>query len=156
MDLNNFKKAAFLLVISIAVYNTIDAQESESQVQKRIRSQQYNFMPESFSSSTVARQITSRNYELRVTTDSIIAILPYFGTSYSAQFGRLDDNGITFTSTNFKYTAVPKKKGKWEISIEPHDAKGIRIFLTAFRNGYAQMDVTSPGREMMSFKGYVW
>ena len=62
---------------------------------------------------------------------------------------------IKFVSINFKYTAVPKKKGKWEITIEPKDARGVRLLLTIFSNGTAQIDVDSPGNESMLYKGYI-
>jgi hypothetical protein len=135
---------------------TLDAQENDSLVQRRIRNQQYVFVPQSFSSPSVYMPIMARDYKLEVTTDSILAILPYFGKSYRAQFGRSDDDGIRFTSINFAYSAVAKKKGKWEITIEPKDASGVRLFLTIYKNGEAQMDVTSPLKETMLFKGYVW
>ena len=151
-----FTKAVLLFAFTMISSSTLDAQENDSLIQKRIRNQQFVFVPQSFSSPSVTMPIMTRDFELRVTTDSIIAILPYFGKSYTPQFGRSDDDGIKFISTDFEYSAIAKKKGKWEITMEPKDAKGVRLFLTVFNNGDAQMDVTSPRRETMLFKGYVW
>jgi Domain of unknown function (DUF4251) len=151
-----FTKAALLFAFTMTGSSTLNAQDNDSLIQQRIRYQQYVFVPQTFSSPSITMPVTTRDFELRVTTDSIIAILPYYGQSHSAQFGRSDDDGIKFTSTDFEYSAVVKKKGKWEITIKPKDAKGIRLFLTVYNNGEAQMDVTSPGKESMLFKGYVW
>jgi hypothetical protein len=151
-----FTKAALLFAFTIIGSSTLDAQENDSLIQKRILNQQYVFVPQSFSSPSVTMPIMARDFELRVTTDSIIAILPFFGKSNTPQFGRSDDDGIKFTSTDFEYSAVAKKKGKWEITISPKDAKGVRLFLTVFSNGDAHMEVTSPRRETMLYKGYVW
>jgi hypothetical protein len=156
MTCKYFTKATFFFAFIIIGSGTLDAQENDSLIQRRIRAQQYVFVPQSFSSSSVTTPIMTRDFELRVLPDSIIAILPYFGKSYTPQFGRSDDDGIKFTSTDFEYSAVAKKKGKWEITMEPKDAKGVRLFLTVFSNGDAQMDVTSPRRETMLYKGYVW
>lgn len=151
-----FIKAAVLFLFTLISSGTLHAQGNDSLLQKRIQAQQFVFVPQSYSSATVTMPTVAMDYELRVLTDSVIAILPYFGKSYAPQFGRSDDDGIRFTSTEFAYSAVAKKRGKWEITIEPKDAKGVRIFLTVFNNGDATMDVTSPRRETMSYKGYVW
>jgi Domain of unknown function (DUF4251) len=161
MTTKYFTKAVILFAFTITGSCTLNAQDNaqdnDSLIQRRIRAQQFVFVPQSFSSSSIYMPITVRDYRLEVTYDSIIAILPYFGKSDKAQFGRADDDaGIRFTSKSFAYSAVAKKKGKWEITIEPKDASGVRVFLTIFKNGDAQMDVTSPLKESMLFKGYVW
>jgi len=151
-----FTKAALLFAFAMIGSSALNAQGNDDQIQKRIRAQQYVFVPQSISSTSATMPALTKDFDLRVTTDSIIAILPYFGQSNSPQYGRSDDDGIKFTSTNFEYAAVEKKKGKWEITIKPKDVKGVQLFLTVFSNGDALMQVTSPRRESMSYKGYVW
>lgn len=151
-----FTKASLLFAFILISSITVDAQENDSLLQKRIQNQQFVFVPLSVSSSSVTMSVLARDYKLEVTTDSVIANLPYFGNSNTPMFGRSYDDAIIFASTNFEYSAVAKKKGKWEITIEPKDTKGIRVFLTVFNNGDAQMDVTNPRKETMVFKGYVW
>ena len=149
-------KATLLFAIILAGSLTVNGQENDSLIQQRIRQQEYVFVPQTFSSPSFNTSIMSPEYKLRVTTDSVIVNLPYFGKSNTPQFGRSDDDNIQFASTDFEYSAVAKKKGKWEITIKPKDARGVRLFLTVFDNGEAQMDVTSPRKETMLFKGYVW
>jgi hypothetical protein len=153
-------KAILLFAFSMTGYCTLNAQinarDNDSLIQRRIRAQQFVFVPQSVSSSYVTMPINSVGYSVSVTTDSVIGVLPYNGRSYTVRHDRSDDEGMKFVSTNFKYSSVAKKKGKWEITIEPIDAKGIRLFLTVFNNGDAEMDVESPAKETMLFKGYVW
>jgi len=156
MTCKYFTETLLLFTCTIISSGTLQAQQNDSLLQKRIQYQQYVFVPLSLSSSTGTVPLSSREFQLRVTYDSVIAVLPFFGSSYSPKFGRSDDDEIRFISTDFEYSAVAKKKGKWEISIISKDVKGIRIFLVVFNNGNAHMDVTSPGRETMLFKGYVW
>ena len=98
-----FTKAALLFAFTMISSSTLDAQKNDSLIQKRIRNQQFVFVPQSFSSPSVTMPIMTRDFELRVTTDSIIAILPFFGRSYTPQFGRSDDDGIKFISTVIRF-----------------------------------------------------
>ena len=154
MSCKNSAKVALLFVFVNLLINSIDAQQNDSLIQNKIKSQQYFFVPQTASSSTMTVEVTTIEYGIRIEKDSVIAVLPYNGRSYSIQ-NTLADRQIKFVSTNFKYTSVAKKKGKWEIAIEPNDTKGIRVYLVIFRDGIANVDVMSPGNETMSYKGYV-
>jgi len=156
MPTNHLIKPTLLFAIIVVSSFTADAQENDSLLQKRIQQQEYVFVPQTFSSTSFTTAIMSPDYKIRVTTDSVHVNLPYYGRSNTPQIGRSDEDGITFISTDFEYAAVAKKKGKWEITIKPKDAKGVRFFLTVYSTGEAQMDVTSPRKESMLFKGYVW
>ena len=156
MTRNFFTKPVYIFAFIVIGSCTVNAQGNDSLIQKRIQQQQYVFVPQQFSSPSFTTSVMSPDYKIEVFTDSVVTNLPYFGRSNSAQYGRTDNDALVFVSTDFEYEAVPKKKGKWEITIKPKDAKGVRIFLTVFNNGDAQMDVTSPRKESMTFKGYVW
>ncbi len=153
-----FPKALFLFAFIVMGSTTLDAQDNDSLLQQRIRQKEYVFVPQSCTSSSGTVPISSRDYKLEVFNDSVKANLPYFGRSNTPQIGGIntDDLTIVFSTTDFAYSAVAKKKGKWEIEIQPKDAKGIRVYLTVFSNGDAQLDITSPRKESMQFKGYVW
>ncbi len=107
------------------------------------------------------RQLTSP-YDLKVTKDTIIAFLPYFGESYMAPNDpSTDEGGIKFTSTNFSYTTKQNKNGNWNILIKPKD-KNItdwrdveQLRLSISTNGYATLDVISTHRDPISFYGTV-
>lgn len=100
-----------------------------------------------------ARQLTSE-YDLRVTPDSVISFLPYFGQAYLDVPYNPTDGGIKFTSTKFDYKVDERKKGGWEITINPKDAKGIqRLVLDISVDGYASLSVTSTNKDFISYNG---
>ena len=96
-------------------------------------------------------QLTSL-YDLKVSGDSMIAQLPYFGRAYSAPINP-SDNGINFTSVTFDYQVAFRKK-RWEISIKPKDAPNVNeMNLIIYSNGRASLQVTSNNRQPISFDG---
>ena len=102
-----------------------------------------------------ARQLTSE-YDLRVTPDSVISFLPYFGEAYFDVPYNPTDGGIKFTSTKFEYKMVEKKKGGWEITIIPSDVKNLsRLLLSISSDGYASLSVNSANRDFITFDGYL-
>jgi len=81
--------------------------------------------------------------------------LPYFGRAYTAPINP-EDAGYDFTSTNFTYSVVPKKKGSYQITINTKDKINTVTFaLTVFNNGKADLQVTSINREAISYSGYL-
>jgi hypothetical protein len=102
-----------------------------------------------------ARQLTSE-YDLRVTKDSVIAFLPYFGRAYFDVPYNPTDGGIKFTSTKFDYKVNEKKKGGWDITIKPADVKNvISLILNISTDGYASLSVNSANRDFITFNGYL-
>lgn len=99
--------------------------------------------------------LSGSNYDIRVTPDSIIAYLPYYGRSFSAPMNQ-DDNGYKFTSTKFSYKNNARKKGGWDITITPQDAKeNVRMNLTISVNGYASLVISSNNKQSITYNGYL-
>jgi|1115.fasta_scaffold08553_2 hypothetical protein len=100
------------------------------------------------------QQLTSE-FDLTVTPDTIISYLPYFGRAFVAPVNP-GEGGIKFTSVDFTYKEVKKKKKRWEITIEPRDAGSVQqLFLTVFDNGTASLRVNDRNRQSISFNGRV-
>jgi len=101
-----------------------------------------------------SRSLTS-DYDLAVSKDTVKAYLPFFGRAYTAPMDPTQ-GGIKFTSTDFDYQTKEKKKGGWQVTIEPKDAADVRqLMLDISENGYASLRVTSNNREAISFNGYI-
>ena len=99
--------------------------------------------------------LVSSNYDVRLTSDSLVAYLPYYGRSFSAPIGR-DDAGYKFTSTKFTYERSALKKGGWQITVNPQDVKdGIRMYFTISANGYASLTVSSNNKQSISYNGHL-
>lgn len=147
-------KAVLLFAFIITGSGALNAQ-LEAQIKKTISDKQYVFTAQTYSSSSVVLQTLVVDYEMRVMGDSLKTNLPYFGRSYTAQIATTD-GGIKFTSTKYDYLAEEKKKGRWEITITPKDDRSVqKMFLTVYPDATASLVVQSPGRETMSFKGYL-
>jgi hypothetical protein len=99
------------------------------------------------------RQLTS-DYGLKVSHDTIISDLPYFGRAYSTTMNS-SDAGIQFTSKDFEYVVTPKKKGNgWDINIKFKDTKDVKqMQLSIFDNGSSSLQVISNSRQSISFDG---
>jgi hypothetical protein len=104
-----------------------------------------------------SRQLTSP-YDLKVSKDTIVAWLPYFGRAYVAPVNP-SEGGIKFTWTKFDYKVKQAKNGNWEITIKPKeknigDMRDVqRLLLDISSSGYASLQVISSNRDPISFYG---
>lgn len=98
-------------------------------------------------------QLTSR-YDLRVTPDSVIAYLPFFGRAYTAPLNP-NEGGIKFTSTKFSYN-ISKRKQVYDIKINPNDTREAQtLFLTVSSSGFASLTVSSYNRTPITYNGEI-
>jgi len=143
------------LLMSVAGFSQNSKDEKAALVKENVENRNYRFVAQTaLPLQGRVRQLTTE-YTLKVTKDTIIADLPYFGRAYSAPIGATN-GGIQFTSTNFDYTSTEKKKGGWDISIKPKDTQDVReLSLSISQNGYASLQVISNNRQTISFNGYL-
>ena len=100
------------------------------------------------------RNLTSL-YDVRVSKDTMVSYLPYFGRAYTAPLDP-SEGGLNFTSTNFSYSVAPGKKKSWTLTIKPKDYRDVQQFLfTIYDNGSASLNVNSISRDAISFIGYI-
>ncbi|MGX5688027.1 DUF4251 domain-containing protein [Arcticibacter tournemirensis] len=98
-------------------------------------------------------QLTSE-YDVRVTKDTVVCFLPYFGRAYTAPMNP-SEGGIRFTSKDFQYTVSNKKKSGWDIVIKPRDVNNIQqLTFYISESGYGSVQVTDNNRQPISFNGY--
>lgn len=153
--LQNILVKSLLVFILAGSSMVIHAQDlDKSVVQNFIKTKEFVFKAQTVLPMTgMSRQLTSE-YDVRFLGDSVVAYLPYFGRAYSAGYG--EGGAIDFTSTKFEYKVKERKKGGWDISIKPQDAKDVQALnFTVSENGYATLQVTSNNRQSISYNGYV-
>lgn len=120
-----------------------------------IMNQTFKFVPTSATPTGYRSINLSHTYFLKISKDTIEAYLPYFGRAYSATMNP-DDAGIKFLSTDFNYQVTPKKKGMYEILIEPKERRDrTRLILSAGNSGYGSLMVTDNNRQAISFSGRI-
>jgi hypothetical protein len=152
---NTFSKSLLALLILTFSTTAIHAQKLDKvQVQNLINSKSFVFKAQTVLPMTgMSRQLTS-DYDVRLSGDSVVTYLPYFGRAYSVSYG--EPGGINFTSTKFDYKIRDRKKGGWDLIIKPDDVRDIQQLIFAIsENGYATLQVISNNRQPISFNGYI-
>lgn len=150
------KKLVLLFVFCLSFAALTKAQKADPEkVQAAVESKTFEF---------VARQATGMRgrsiqldpgYTLKVSPEKIVADLPFFGRAYQGTPGS-SDGGLKFDFAEYTYEVKPRKKGGWDITIEPTEQNDIRsIFLTVQESGNASLRITSNSREGMSYTGFI-
>ena len=150
----NLLKILFLsvAVTSLSIANAQDAKQAS--LQKMITARQFVFKAQTVLPLRGSTRNLTSDYDLRLSGDSLISYLPYFGRAYSAPLDP-NESGLQFTSTDFTYNVQKKKKG-WDITILPKDTRDVRqMFLSISNSGYARLQVTSNSRDGIAFNGYI-
>jgi len=150
-----------LLIVSIGSAAANAQKPSKKELKKAairndIESKRYTFIANNaIPMGGSSRQLTSE-YDLKITPDSVISFLPYFGVAhFDVPYGSTD-LGIKFTSTKFDYKATQNKKGGWQIIIKPKDVKNLQsMILYISSDGYGSLAVNSINRDNISFDGYL-
>jgi hypothetical protein len=127
----------------------------EAAIKKDVDNKTYTFIAEQatpLGGGTI--ELTSVTYDIRVTPDSVISYLPYFGRAYFDVGYNPTDQGLKFTSTKFDYTVSEAKRGGWEILIKPKDVKylqSLRFYISP--SGYGQLNATMINRDPINYQG---
>lgn len=147
----------------LALAQTTKAQKKEAKraaLKAKIDSDHFVFEANYVNPQRGSGRALTSEYDLRVSPDTIVSYLPYFGRAYVAPTNPLE-GGIKFTSTKFAYTKTKNKKGGWSILIKPKD-KNISdmrdvnsLQLNISEDGYASLQVMSTNREQISFDGVI-
>ena len=94
-------------------------------------------------------------YELIVTSDSVVAYLPYYGRAYSAPMNQ-SGGGVKFTSKQFVYKKSQRKKGNWDVTITTKDVfESYRLSLNIAVNGNASLYLHSNNKQTITYNGYL-
>lgn len=167
------KKITFFLATAVCLVQMScttpkNAQEKATEITGLLDKQQYTFVAQSvfptedsrfnmhtlFPNSSNLYQLSSR-YDVRVTADSVVAYLPFYGRAYTAPMDP-SKGGIKFTSTKFTYTSKRSKKGLYEIQIRPTDNREVQtIYVTVSPSGSASLQVINVNKSPISFNGII-
>jgi len=156
-------KAFFSLILMLFVIASATSAQGEknkagdksAEIQQLIETQDFVFVAQNAVPQTGRTINLTTTYDMRLSKDTLVSQLPYFGRAFVAPMNP-SDGGINFTSTKFTSTINQRKKGGWDITLLPSDTKDVRqMFLTVSQNGYASLQVTSNNRQPISFTGYI-
>jgi hypothetical protein len=160
---NVLKKTLPILLFASSTQIVVQAQstqpdkkaEKKAAIRSLVESQRYDFTATSVTPmSGRTRQLTT-DYDLKVTKESLVSYLPYFGRAYSAPIDPTQ-GGIMFTSKEFDYAVTNGKKGGWDIRIKPKDHRDVQqMNLSLSEDGYGTLQVISAERQPISFYGNI-
>lgn len=123
-------------------------------VKKMVEAGSYLFEVQSALPSGGRNINLSPGYTLKVSGDTLISQLPYYGRAYSS--AGVSDGGYDFTSVDFEYEVTDRKKGGWNIDIKTKDQQeNPKLVLTVFENGSASLTITTMSRQSISYSGYL-
>lgn len=159
--INKTLKSCLLIFIATAssvhftnAQNTSNDSKSNN-IEQHIKNKDFVFVAQTALPTNMRSRSLTSAYDFKITNDSLVSSLPFFGRAYSPPLNPLE-GGYNFVSTQFSYTIEERKKGGWNIVAIPKDRNnGEKFLLTVFKNGSASLQVTSNNRQPISFFGYV-
>ena len=131
-------------------------QDKEAMIKNAVEAKDYVFTPQTaMPAGGNTRQLTY-DFDLRVSKDTVVSNLPYFGRAYSAPINP-SQGPLNFTTTKFDYTVNDRKKGGWDIMIKTHDLQQdqVQFTMSIFENGNASVTVNSTNRQPIVYNGYI-
>jgi hypothetical protein len=148
-----------LAIMALALFPvTVEAQnkkDKKAQIRRIVEAQNYVFKAQTALPTSGASRPLTGDFDLRISKDTIISDLPYFGRAFTAPLNP-SEGPLRFTSTDFQYSVADRKKGGWDVTITPKDVHDPRqLTMSIFDNGTASVVVTSYNRQPISFNGYV-
>ena len=141
---------------AIAQHSAANQQDAaKASLEKKLNAKDFVFVAQSISPLRGGmRQLTSY-YDVKISGDTLVSNLPYFGRAYSAPINP-SDGGLSFTSVSFDYMLKARKKGGWEIAVKTKDLSDNQsLSFTVFDNKSASLQVTGNNRDPISFNGYL-
>ncbi|MFT3912186.1 MAG: DUF4251 domain-containing protein [Ferruginibacter sp.] len=124
-------------------------------VSDKIEKKDFVFVAQSLTPLSGPLRVLTSTYDVRVTADSVISYLPYFGKAQQVP-STSEDAGIIFTSTKFDYVSETGKKKSWDVTIKFKDQRNTSTFsFIIYDNGEASLNVTSMLRDPISFRGHI-
>lgn len=158
-------KIIFALFISLQMIEPAIAQTKKqtrdaakaAEVKKQIDAKNFTFQARYMYPMGGGQRYLNTDYDVRVTKDSLIVFLPYFGVAYAgAGYNSNEDNGIKFTSTKFDYQSQLKKNGTWYVVIKPQDSRTTnQLAFNISPSGSADLSIISTNRQRIRFDGYL-
>jgi hypothetical protein len=157
-----FFKLYFIIIISALALASctstknvsLDQVTDTARLRDMINSKNFIFVAQYASPMGFRRRYLTSDYDVRVSRDTIVSYLPYFGRAYTAPISPSDVD-FNFTSTKFTYTMTPTNKG-WNVSVKPHDQNYLsELYFRIFENGTASLNVTSLNKSFISYDGYI-
>lgn len=148
--------STFVLVFLTACSSAKTTPETISEITRKVESKDYTVTVHYANPLRMKSVVLTSEYDLRISSDSAFAYLPYFGVAHAAPYDS-SEGGIKFAEPMAGYTITPNKKSNgWDIQFKVRSKEYVYdIFMNIFNNGNATFTVSSQQRDMITFSGEV-
>ena len=150
----HLKKLSTIILFCLSFVSFAMAQQTDPEkIQEAIDSETFVFEARQATGMRWRMLQLDPGYTLNVSPGKVVGDLPFFGRSYQSTPGSTD-GGLKFEFSEFDFLVKPRKKGGWDITIEPTEQNDIRsCFLTSQKSGKVSRRITSNSKEEMSYSG---
>jgi hypothetical protein len=146
------KVLTVLLMFSVFTGFAKEDKELADSIKKLIDNKSFVFAAQSAMPTRGGFISLTSTYDVKVTGDTVIAYLPYYGRAHTAVYPGEDD-GIKFTSTKSTYTVKERKNG-WDVLIKPDDVRNnVELRFNISKSGYVTLVVSDFRRDPITFRG---
>lgn len=149
-------KSIYMLLFALASFGIASAQdEKKSEIYDLLQSKSFVFKAQTVIPAAGSSRHLTSDYDVRVTPESVVSYLPYFGRAYTAPLDPAK-SGHDFTSKDYEYILKERRKGGWELTVKPRDVSDIRTMnFVVFSNGNATLQISSNSKQSISYSGAV-
>ena len=141
--------AVLILLTSFVSFS----QDKEAGLEHALHLKRFVFIPQTMTPLAGPSRAVTSDFELRLSGDSLISYLPYFGRAYAPV--ELNSSGLNFIRTDYTYSVSSDNNG-WTIRVDFDDQRSVRqMQLFVSRSGYGTLQVLSNNRQPISYYGSI-
>ena len=161
------KRITMFILFILLVIPAISQQKSKKQLRKEretaqseiindlLESKQFVFKATEALPMTGGSVTLNHQYDFAVDRDRAIAYLPFYGITYLADYGAMNEGGIKFDEAIKKYREKKGNKRRY-ISIEVKSREDTyKMNLSVSDLGYADLSVSCTRKQTMKFTGTI-
>lgn len=151
-----FATLSILLLSCGTTKSGLEKAEKALLMDEKFENLNFKFMAEYAYPQSFQPIYLSTRYDVKVTPDTVIAYLPYYGRAYRAPMDS-SEGGIKFESTDFNSKVEKgRKDGEWVVTIRTLDtSRPFTLHFQLWNSGTARLDVTDQDRQSISFRGSI-
>lgn len=146
--------AATAGIQSCSVPAQTSARTAGKTIDDDITKRRFEFVPSTASPQVGGAVQNLSGFALRVTNDTLVSYLPYYGRAYSAPIGS-SRGPLDFKSTSFTWKEYDDTKGRRDIRLEFESGEVSAMDLSFSSEGYGTVNVRLRNRQPISFYGRV-
>jgi hypothetical protein len=129
---------------------------SPADIQAAVDNNAWVFTARDVIPSTGRSQVLTNTYDIRLSKDTLISYLPYFGRSFSGANAMTNQNPMDFKSYKLTIDKESAKKGSWKVMVKPNDYTPVRnMNFIFYDNGNATLTVNFNDNSPISYNGNI-